>query len=113
MMCQPTGLGNGGGNAHKVIPGSYIAILKSSGDGNAAAADVSRGNGKVSYMYEGSLKGIAFNVPPGSGTAQEQLLERIRSRADVELVTEDYEVEALGAAGEDAEQPVGCNRTVQ
>lgn len=83
-----------------MIPGSYIAILKSSGDVNGAVDDVSRGNGKVNFKYEGSLKGIAFDLPPGSATAQAQLLEKIRGRADVEFVTEDYEVEAIGDAGE-------------
>ncbi len=93
--------GNGAGNGgRKLIPGSYIAILKTSGDVNGAAADVIKGNGKINYKYEGSLKGIAFDVPPGSAQAQEQVLEKIRSRLDVEYITEDYEVNAVGSAGE-------------
>jgi hypothetical protein len=90
----------GSGPRCKVIPGSYIAILKDSGDVNEAANDVVRGKGIITQRFQNGLKGLAFDAPPGNAQAQEQLLQRVRSRADVEFVTEDCEVKAIGAAGE-------------
>lgn len=91
--------GSGDSSGCKVIPGKFIAVLKDSGDVDGAADDVARGNGQVTHKFQHALKGVSFDFP-GNAQAQAQLLERIRSRTDVRVVTQDCEVKALGAAGD-------------
>jgi hypothetical protein len=91
--------------ANNPIPGRYIAILKSDGNVEDAATDIINGagmsaKGQVKYKYTSVIKGVAFALPEqASEQATQEVLARIRSRADVQSVVPDYAVSMLGTAG--------------
>jgi hypothetical protein len=76
--------------------------LKSNINANADAAanDVANDNGRVRHKFSGAFRGMAFEVPNGTDIVKQNLLNKLRKRADVEYVVPDYEVRALGSAGE-------------
>lgn len=89
----------------KPISGRYIIKFKSNGNVDEAVNEISKGNGNsakgsVKHKYNNAFKGLSFELPQqASAQATENLLSKLKSRADVEYISPDYEVKASGAAG--------------
>lgn len=85
------------------IPGAYIVILKDDAkDSNVedAAKEVGQGNGRIKQKYTGAIRGVAFNFPEqADDRARQNVLSKIKSRADVKYISPDYAVSIVGAAG--------------
>jgi hypothetical protein len=89
--------GNIPGRDYKPVKDNFIAVLKDEGDVDGAADEIVKCNGKVKHKYNSALKGFAFELPPqASDQAKAQMLEKLKKRADLDYLMQDFMVEALG-----------------
>lgn len=89
----------------KAIPGRYIVMFKSNANVDDTIDEIGKvkansAKGRVRHRYNSAFRGLAFELPEqASDQAKEQLLAKLRSRADVDFISPDYEVKKYGAAG--------------
>ncbi len=87
--------------AGQSVPGQYIVVLRDNADANAEAARASNSQGvAVDQVYEFALKGYAFRGSAAAAAA-------IARNPNVQFVTEDRVVEAVGKPGGDSPAPAG------
>lgn len=96
----------GPGSAAKAIPQQYIAMMYetvATSDVDAVArgaADLERAN--ILHKYKNAIKGFAFSLPTAATQqAQDNVLDAMRRRYtnQIESITPDYAVQAIGTSG--------------
>jgi len=86
--------------AGQAVPGQYIVVLKDNADANGEAVRAAKAHGvAVDQVYEHALRGYAFRGSAAAAAA-------IAKNPNVQFVTEDRMVEAVGKPGGDSPAPV-------